>query len=191
MINTIIEGAKFGRFHTSIVLFISLAADVLPKDQRGHVEESRAYLEAKGFTLLEVNSSTSREVAKASLATCHWIYVEGGNPSYLLWKLGQLGLRGPLIQAIRKEKKPYIGSSAGAMILGSQVKLSWLSPNRAFRPRWYQDESECRGLGLTDQWVWPHFGSLLDRITYSFLKIFWGPAVLLPDGQYKGITLEE
>lgn len=82
---------------------------------------------------------------------CQAIFGAGGDPVYLVNKLRETGVSELLIQEI-KNGKPYLGSSAGSMIMGEKIKTSE-----------YLGKKTGIGLGLLSFSVLPHWGEKNDE----------------------------
>lgn len=133
------------------VLFIPTAAD--PYVERSWMEDDRNKLQQLGFNVIDFNlkNKTISEV-EGAFSNIGAIFVAGGNTFYLLEKIRQSGFDKVLKKFLDKGF-PYIGSSAGSVILGPNIE-----------PMYYLDDptqapalKDYQGLGLVDFITLPHY----------------------------------
>lgn len=80
------------------------------------------------------------------------IYINGGNPFYLLYHLKKSGAD-KVIKKIANQHVIIVGVSAGAMILGPNISIA-----QQFTPKMNTIELEdLSGLGITDRLIFPHY----------------------------------
>ncbi|MGX7197495.1 Type 1 glutamine amidotransferase-like domain-containing protein [Enterococcus olivae] len=86
------------------------------------------------------------------LASKDILYLNGGNPYYLLKAMKQQKTK-KVFQQLLDKQKLIIGVSAGALVLGPDIELI----NR-FTPEMNQDFlTDLRGLELTNRYIFPHY----------------------------------
>ncbi|MDM1367179.1 Type 1 glutamine amidotransferase-like domain-containing protein [Myroides marinus] len=102
------------------VTFISTASIV--EEYVGHVENDQKAFEALGIIVetLEISTATLAEI-KAKLIENDYIFVSGGNTFYLLQEMRRSGAE-QLIKEQIALGKVYIGTSAGSVIMSSNIE---------------------------------------------------------------------
>ena len=110
------------------------------------------------------------------------IYVIGGNTFYLMNKIRKFGFDNQLKKAIANNI-PYIGSSAGSIILGST-----LMPAKIYGDVPVDEDQNYEGLGIVDGAVIPHMNQKTVEFR-SWLKNWGGNSYILYDGD--GIIIEQ
>jgi dipeptidase E len=96
------------------------AAKIYP--QRPWIEDSRAAWTAAGFSVEMVDiSDCSPESAAQSMTRADAVFVAGGNSFFLLQELKRTGLRSAILDLL-SIGTPYIGESAGAVVLGPTLE---------------------------------------------------------------------
>lgn len=146
------------------VSFISTAADVETADF--YVEEARKVWQAWGVEIDEIDVAALEveEIAR-KLHYNHYIYVSGGNTFYLLAQLRRKRVDKVLVDLITSGK-PYIGESAGSMILADD--LSYVHQMDEVGKADYDTQ---HGLGVLDICPLPHDGEQpFAEITRIILK---------------------
>lgn len=134
------------------VAFIPTAARVEEVDF--YVQDAKEAFEALGAVVewLDIALLSAAE-AKARLEACEALYVSGGNTFYLLSELRRVGLEEAILRHI-KQGKPYIGESAGSMILAPSVEHIQLMDDITKAG----NLSEFKALGVIDFYPLPHVG---------------------------------
>lgn len=91
------------------------------EDYRGYVENDRLAFKNLGLNIneLDISCSTS-ESMKTILSESDYIFISGGNTFYLLQELRRTGAD-QLISDWINRGKPYIGSSAGSIVLAPDI----------------------------------------------------------------------
>lgn len=122
-------------------------------------EDNRKALVNTGFDVTDYTftGKTKNEIKK-DLSEYDFMCIEGGNTFYLLQKIQETDCAN-VIRKFVNEGKPYIGSSAGSVIVGPDIY-----------PLRHLDEApqmdDYTGLGLVDFVVFPHWGSDIFRNLY-------------------------
>lgn len=102
------------------ITFIKTAS--LVEEINFYVDEAKEELIKLGLTIDELDISTfSIENISQKLNKNDYIYISGGNTFFLLQELKKSGTDKLLIDLINKGK-PYIGESAGSMILSPNIE---------------------------------------------------------------------
>ena len=102
------------------VTFIPTAS--IPEKIKFYVGSAKKAFEKMGIIVdeLEVTKSTTNEIAN-KLKQNDYIYISGGNTFFLLQELRKKGVDKIIIEQIELGK-PYIGESAGAMIISPNIE---------------------------------------------------------------------
>ena len=103
-----------------VVTFIPTASN--PESYKAYVKSGQKALEKFGLKVepLDVAEASAEEI-EASLSRGDLIYVSGGNTFYLLQELQRKGADKLILREI-EGGKPYIGESAGTMILAPSIE---------------------------------------------------------------------
>lgn len=134
------------------VAFIPTAAT--HSDYTGFVDAARKAWASLGCEVAELDIATAPEATiRSTLAWADMIYLTGGNTFFLLEQLRTRGVDS-IIDARLAEGAIYVGESAGAIVACPDVTYA---AEMDEVPAGY-DLSQSRGLGLTDQYVVPHYG---------------------------------
>ncbi len=132
------------------VTFIPTAAN--PEKVRFYVDSDRKALEKLGLVIDELDiGAASREAIGDTIGRNDIIFVSGGNTFYLLQELRRTGADAHIVDAIR-EGKPYIGSSAGSIILAPNIEYV----KRMDSPKKAPGLSDFASLGVVDFYPLPH-----------------------------------
>lgn len=135
------------------VTFIPTASN--PEDYKGYVDDDKKAFESLGIRVVELDISTQPlKVISQTLNKNDFIYVSGGNTFYLLQALKKSGCFNLFIDII-KTGKPYIGASAGSVIV---------TPNIEYISKMDDKSKACEltdynALGLVDFYILPHYGN--------------------------------
>ena len=112
---------------------------------------------------------------KIDLAAFDAIYVLGGNTFYLMNKIREFGFDKQIKDAI-ENGIPYIGSSAGSIILGTTLK-----PAEIYGDIPIVDKQNYEGLGIVDGAIIPHMNQKSDEYK-AWLDTWDGKSYILYDG---------
>ncbi|MDR0672931.1 MAG: Type 1 glutamine amidotransferase-like domain-containing protein [Zoogloeaceae bacterium] len=134
------------------VAFIPTASR--PEKVTFYVDADKKTLAKLGFSIreLEISSASAPEIEEG-LETADYIFVEGGNTFFLLQELKRTGADKAILRQI-DQGKPYIGASAGSMILAPSIEYAQRMDDAAAAPRLNGDFS---ALAAVDFCVVPHF----------------------------------
>jgi len=104
---------------------------VKPSADKAYAEDDRKLLEEAGFNIedIDIEGKTETELFKA-LACFNIIYVQGGNPFYLLKTVHESGFD-KVVKELVAKGVIYIGVSAGSVICGPIIETAdWKKPGR-------------------------------------------------------------
>ncbi|MFA6898495.1 MAG: Type 1 glutamine amidotransferase-like domain-containing protein [Candidatus Paceibacterota bacterium] len=135
------------------VLFSANAADDYKTDKWWVRADREAFIKL-GAEVVDIDfRSLSRDDFLAHLKGSFAIHFCGGSVLYLISLLKEKDFVGLLVDAVKKEKIIYSGTSAGSMIVSKDLILSKLdSDEKAYLDR----VKDYSGLGLVDFMVIPH-----------------------------------
>lgn len=141
------------RLHGKSVAFIPTAGNV--ERVNFFIETAKKAFEKLGVTIDELDiTKLSKEELATSIVHSDYIYVSGGNTFYLLQELKRCNMDTVIIEQV-KSGKPYIGESAGAIIMASNIEYM---KTVNFDPVKAPDLNDFLGLGLIDFYIVPHYG---------------------------------
>jgi dipeptidase E len=134
------------------VVFIPTAS--LTEKATFYVGADKKALEKLGMTVeeLEVSSAPQAEISD-KIANSDYVFVSGGNTFFLLQELRRTGADKLIIEHIEKGK-PYIGASAGSMILSKDIEYVKYMDNPADAPDLNGDFS---ALSVVNFCIVPHY----------------------------------
>src|SRR5690554_4794437 len=93
----------------------------IPEEYKAYVENDRKAFEKLGLIIEELdNSNTSTNQIEKIIKDNDLIFISGGNTFYLLQELKNSKTDKIIIEEIKKGK-PYIGASAGSIILSKNI----------------------------------------------------------------------
>lgn len=148
---------KFNQFMTNqniknkSILFIDTASKV--EEYTGYIDEAYEALMNLNYTVDKLDISTLDKVtAQNKIQNAETIFIAGGNTFYLLDKLKAQGLDKVLIDKI-STGTPYIGESAGAIILSPDITYIKEMDDASFAP----NLNVYTGLNVTDFSTLPHY----------------------------------
>ncbi|WP_077798295.1 Type 1 glutamine amidotransferase-like domain-containing protein [Streptomyces sp. JHA26] len=139
--------------HDSKVAFIPTASR--PSQNKEGTEKDREKLRSLGFQVTDVDiAATPREDIQRALKRADIIFVGGGNTFYLLQEARRSGFDTMLRESI-EAGTPYIGSSAGSVLLGPTVEPIKMMDD----PKEAPELDSYDGLGLVDFVPLVHYGN--------------------------------
>jgi dipeptidase E len=109
------------------------------------------------------------------------IHIEGGNTFYLLKAIRETGFD-EILKELLNEGKIYVGTSAGASIIGPTIEFSSYLPENT-------SEEELKGLNLVPFILKAHYGDEKEKTYREKIKTLKYPLRILRDGQ--GILVED
>lgn len=137
---------------TKEVVSITTAANVY--DKKIYIDADREWFENNKYIITEfdLHTGTPRELSKI-LTHIDIIYVSGGNVFYLLQEIYAQDYQPIINNFIQKPDTLYIGSSAGACILGIDIApLAEMDD-----PKEAPDLEETHALNIVESVIVPHF----------------------------------
>ena len=151
------------------ITFIPTAS--IPEEVKFYVRSGKKALEDRGLMVdeLEISTATKEEIAN-KLQANDYIYVTGGNTFFLLQELKRTGADKILIEQI-KSGKPYVGESAGSIILSPNIEYVKGMDDFKAAPNLESFSS----LGLVDFYPLPHhtnfpFKEAVEEIISNYAK---------------------
>lgn len=139
------------------LVFITTASEVDEGDCQW-VKDDRKGLEAGGFEIIDYSiTGKTKEAIEADLAQFDVIHVNGGNTFYLFLQMVRSGFDQWVTDAIKKEGKIYIGSSAGAVVASPNIWITDALETKTYGPE--LRDIDAKGVGLVDVITLPHWGS--------------------------------
>ena len=167
-----------------VVTFIPTAS--IPESYTEYVGLGREALETLGLRVEPLNvAEASAEEIQASLYRGDLIYISGGNTFYLLQELKRKGAD-KLIQREIETGKPYIGESAGAMILAPSIEYVQLMNEIQAAP----ELTSFAALDLIEKYPLPHYQCFpFVEIGETVLATYGGRLSLVPITNHQAIIL--
>ncbi|BCX74304.1 MULTISPECIES: Type 1 glutamine amidotransferase-like domain-containing protein [Acinetobacter] len=157
------------------VTFIPTASK--PESITFYVEDDKKAFEKLGIQVdvLHIDEQDIQSI-EATLNRNDFIFVSGGNPFYLLQELKR-SQADKVISKLINQGKPYIGSSAGSIVLGQDLDYVRTMDDASKAP-YLQD---IQGLGLINFSILPHFkDEPFSEITTQIFNEFYAKQVLVP-----------
>lgn len=157
------------------VTFIPTASK--PEEITFYVDNDKAAFENLGMKVEILNiDQESYETIENTLNKNDYIFVSGGNTFYLLQELKRSNVDQLLIKLINRGKL-YIGSSAGAMVIGPELDYIKSLDDYSKAP----DLIDTKGLGIINISILPHFGEEpFSELTKEIFINFHQKLVLAP-----------
>ncbi len=153
-----------GDLKGKVLAFIPTAS--LHEKYTKYVDEAKQAFENLGLNVevLDV-SSAPKELTERTLQRCDLIYVSGGNTFFLLQELEKSGAKTIILEQV-KGGKPYIGESAGSVIMAPNISYVKDVDDEKAAPQLKSFE----GLGLVDFYPLPHYKSFpFEEVTEKML----------------------
>ncbi len=153
-----------GDLKGKVLAFIPTAS--LHEKYTKYVDEAKQAFENMGLKVevLDV-SSAPKELTERTLQRCDLIYVSGGNTFFLLQELEKSGAKTIILEQV-KGGKPYIGESAGSVIMAPNISYVKDVDDEKAAPQLKSFE----GLGLVDFYPLPHYKSFpFEEVTEKML----------------------
>lgn len=141
-----------------------------PYDDPSFVREDRERLERLGYEVRDVElSAVTADELRVELGRIDALFVAGGNTFFLMQEIRRGGLGDVLAQAVRSGL-PYIGASAGAVIVGPTIEPVRALDDEHAAP----DLDGWDGLDLVRFVVLPHFGKEKYLARYEQIETEFG-----------------
>ncbi|GAJ27125.1 alpha-aspartyl dipeptidase peptidase E [Liquorilactobacillus sucicola DSM 21376 = JCM 15457] len=133
------------------VLYIPTASNV--EEYTGYIDEGKETLEKLGFTIEEFDiAQGSKTAALSKIASAEILFIAGGNTFYLLQELKDKHLLLPIREKINSGL-PYIGESAGAIILAPDIEYNKIMDTPTAAPKL----TNYTALDVVDFYTLPHY----------------------------------
>ena len=168
------------------ITFIPTAS--LPEEVKFYVAAGKETLENLGIIVdeLEISSATKEEIA-GKLQGNEYIYVTGGNTFFLLQELKRTGADRIIIEQI-KSGKPYVGESAGSIVLSRNIEYVKDMDDLTAAPTL----SSFSSLGLVDFYPLPHHTNCPFKETVeNIISNYAGKIELCPISNTQAIIVDE
>lgn len=138
------------------VIFVGTASNPYPAERKNTRQEDLDWLERQSeqFEVLvyDIAGKTGEQIAN-DWKDADVVFLKGGNTPYLAEQLA-VTCAGEVLQHLHMDGKIIIGESAGAAVLGTDIKAVWgLEPSLASG-----EFVNTQGLGLIPFVVLPHWG---------------------------------
>lgn len=163
--------------------FIYTAGEVEKND--GWLDKDRNGFNKHGIKTFNytITGKTVKDLER-DLGDCDLIHVNGGNTFYLLLQAKKSGFDKFIKRQVEKGVI-YTGSSAGSMIAGPDIKITWRPENQPYAEKL----TDTRGFNLVDFTIFPHWSnSRFKKIFFNYrLKNSYkkgSKIILLNDDQY-------
>lgn len=132
------------------VAFIPTASNV--EKITFYIGSDKKAMQKLGLIIDELDiAKEPKEVIERKLTECDYIFVDGGNTFYLLQEMKRSGSDKLIVKQI-ESGKPYIGASAGSMILSQDITYVQPMDN----PKQAPDLDGFKALGAIDFYPLPH-----------------------------------
>ncbi|MET8285179.1 Type 1 glutamine amidotransferase-like domain-containing protein [Streptomyces sp. NPDC005132] len=139
--------------HELKVAFIPTASN--PSTNKEGTENDRAKLRSLGFHVTDVDiAATPQEDLRRALKQADVIFAGGGNTFYLLQEARRSGFD-TMLRELIEDGTPYIGSSAGSVLLGPTIEPIKMMDD----PKEAPELDSYEGLGLIDFVPLVHYGN--------------------------------
>jgi len=162
------------------VAFIPTAAN--PYEDAWWMEEDKKKLQELGFVVREITiEDKDSATIRSECSGCDVIFVAGGNTFYLLYHLRKSGFDAVLKELI-DAGVPYIGSSAGSVVLGPTLEPVYDLEESVMVP----ELTSYDALHVINTVILPHTGSDFGMLNKKIQEDFSGRGysfILLTDTQ--------
>ncbi len=151
-----------------------------------YVNSGKKALEKLGLTIdiLEVSTASYSEI-KTKLKNNDFIYITGGNTFFLLQELKRTGADKIIVEEVNSGKV-YIGESAGAMIVSSNIEYAKHMDSIKKAPSLTKYDS----LGLVDFYPVPHYESApFKKVAQSIIDSYSATLNLAPISNHDAILI--
>ncbi|WP_424350107.1 Type 1 glutamine amidotransferase-like domain-containing protein (plasmid) [Latilactobacillus sp. 5-91] len=123
------------------------------EEYTGYIDDGVKLLEEAGYQLNVLDISyENEEICREKILNSNIIWITGGNTFYLLQELQKKNIISILKDKVNKGC-PYIGESAGGIILSKNIEYSKILDSVSVAPKL----KDYRGLGLVDFYPLPHY----------------------------------
>lgn len=157
------------------VTFIPTASK--PEEVTFYVDNDRLAFEKLGMKVEILNiEQENYETIEKTLNKNDYIFISGGNTFYLLQELKKCQAD-KIISNLINQGKPYIGSSAGSIVLAPDIEYIKTMDDSSKAP----ELSDTKAMGIINFSILPHFGNEpFSDITQQIFNNFHQKIVLVP-----------
>lgn len=157
------------------ITFIPTASK--PEEVTFYVDNDRLAFEKLGMKVEILNiEQESYEMIEKTLNKNDYIFISGGNTFYLLQELRK-SQADKIISNLIKQGKPYIGSSAGSIILALDIEYIKNMDDSSKAP----ELTDTKAMGIINFSILPHFGEEpFSEVTQQIFSNFHQKIVLVP-----------
>ncbi|MCG8283344.1 Type 1 glutamine amidotransferase-like domain-containing protein [Acinetobacter seifertii] len=157
------------------VTFIPTASK--PEEVTFYVDNDRLAFEKLGMKVEILNiEQENYETIEKTLNKNDYIFISGGNTFYLLQELKK-SQADKIISNLINQGKPYIGSSAGSIVLAPDIEYIKTMDDSSKAP----ELSDTKAMGIINFSILPHFGNEpFSDITQQIFNNFHQKIVLVP-----------
>lgn len=157
------------------VTFIPTASK--PEEVTFYVDKDRLAFEKLGMKVEILNiEQENYETIEKTLNKNDYIFISGGNTFYLLQELKK-SQADKIISNLINQGKPYIGSSAGSIVLAPDIEYIKTMDDSPKAP----ELSDTKAMGIINFSILPHFGNEpFSDITQQIFNNFHQKIVLVP-----------
>ncbi len=157
------------------VTFIPTASK--PEEVTFYVDNDRLAFEKLGMKVEILNiEEENYETIEKTLNKNDYIFISGGNTFYLLQELKK-SQADKIISNLINQGKPYIGSSAGSIVLSPDIEYIKTMDDSSKAP----ELSDTKAMGIINFSILPHFGNEpFSDITQQIFNNFHQKIVLIP-----------
>lgn len=157
------------------VTFIPTASK--PEEVTFYVDNDRLAFEKLGMKVEILNiEEENYETIEKTLNKNDYIFISGGNTFYLLQELKK-SQADKIISNLINQGKPYIGSSAGSIVLAPDIEYIKTMDDSSKAP----ELSDTKAMGIINFSILPHFGNEpFSDITQQIFNNFHQKIVLVP-----------
>lgn len=174
-----------GKCGGKTITFIPTAS--LPEKVKFYVGSGKKALEKRGLIVdeLDVSTATQEEIA-SKLQGNDSIYVTGGNTFFLLQELKRTGADKIIAEQI-KSGKPYVGESAGSIILSRNIEYVKAMDDFKVAP----NLDSFASLGLVDFYPLPHHTNFpFKKAVEEIISNYEGKIKLCPISNAQAIAVK-
>lgn len=157
------------------VTFIPTASK--PEEVTFYVDNDRLAFEKLGMKVEILNiEQENYETIEKTLNKNDYLFISGGNTFYLLQELKK-SQADKIISNLINQGKPYIGSSAGSIVLSPDIEYIKTMDDSSKAP----ELSDTKAMGIINFSILPHFGNEpFSDITQQIFNNFHQKIVLIP-----------
>lgn len=168
------------------VTFIPTAS--LYEDVNFYVDAAKVAFQQLGMIVDELDiASASPDMIRHSLVENDYIYVSGGNVFFLLQELKRTGTDNVIVELV-KAGKPYIGESAGAMIVSPNIEYA----KEMDEPSVAMNLPRYDALNLIDFYPIPHYTNYpFEDAAEAIIEAYRSQLTLYPITNFQAITVRD